>query len=139
MQSCLKLHSEPLRALMGGRQICREEDLTREVMRELLLVQGLITAVEVAEVNVRTMTGEDNRILLDSEDNSVATLKSMVEEQEGTLQQRQMLFLSDGTAHRGAELPHDKLISGPCTVQLLVKPDTRKIILLRVHLTDKNA
>ena len=46
--------NDGLRALMGGRKFCPQEELTREVLLQYLKVKGDIREVNLVEVTVQT-------------------------------------------------------------------------------------
>ena len=111
-----------LRALMGGRKFCPQEELTREVLLQYLKAQGDIREVNLVEVTVQTMSGRSFGVVLEV-DTEVKLLKSGIEEAEGTAARRQdLLMLREGGGREGDEVPlaDDFEISEPCSVALCV-------------------
>ena len=114
--------NDGLRALMGGRKFCPQEELTREVMLQYLKAKGDIREVNLVEVTVQTMSGRCFGVVLET-DTEVCLLKFEIEEAEGTAAHRQdLLMLREGGAKEGDEVPlaDDFEISEPCSVALCV-------------------
>ena len=114
-----------LRALMGGRKFCPQEELTREVLLQFLKSKGDIREVNLVEVTVQTMSGHSFGVVLEA-DSEVALLKSEIEEAEGTAAHRQdLLMLREGGGREGDEVPlaDDFEISEPCSVALCVSAE----------------
>ena len=118
-----------LRALMGGRKFCPQEELTREVLLQYLKVKGDIREVDgLLDITVQTMTGKSFGVVLESGSSAqIGLLKSEIEEAEGTPACRQDLFvLREGEEAAAAEeggvipLSDDVLISESCTIALCV-------------------
>ena len=117
-----------LRALMGGRKFCAQEELTREVLLQYLKAKGDIREVDgLLDITVQTMTGESFGVVLESGSTArIGLLKSEIEEAEGTPACRQDLFvLRVGEAaaeEEGSAVPlaDDFVISDSCTIALCV-------------------
>ena len=117
-----------LRALMGGRKFCPQEELTREVLLQYLKAKGDIREVDgLLDITVQTMTGKSFDVVLESGSTAqIGLLKSEIEEVEGTPACRQDLFvLRVGEAaaeEEGSAVPvaDDFLISDSCTIALCV-------------------
>ena len=111
-----------LRALMGGRKFCPQEELTREVLLKYLKAKGDIREVNLVEVTVQTMSGRSFGVVVEA-DTEVLALKSEIEEAEGTAAHRQdLLMLREGGGREGDEVPlaDDLEISEACSVALCV-------------------
>ena len=114
-----------LRALMGGRKFCPQEDLTQEV---LLQYEGDIREVDgLLDITVQTMTGKSFDVVLETGSSAqIGLLKSEIEEAEGTPACRQdLLVLREGeeaAAEEGSAVPlaDDFVISESCTIALCV-------------------
>ena len=117
-----------LRALMGGRKFCPQEELTREVLLQYLKAQGEIREVEgLLDITVQTMTGKSLDVVLESGSTAqIGLLKSEIEEAEGTPACRQDLFVlregEEAAAEEGSAVPlaDDFVISESCTIALCV-------------------
>ena len=116
-----------LRALMGGRKFCPQEELTREVLLQYLKSKGDIREVDgLLDITVQTMTGKSFDVVLESGSTArIGLLKSEIEEAEGTPACRQDLFvLREGEAAKeeGSAVPlaDDFVISETCTIALCV-------------------
>ena len=74
-----------LRALMGGRKFCPQEELTREVLLQYLKAKGDIREVDgLLDITVQTMTGKSFDVVLESGVSAqVCLLKSEIGEAEG--------------------------------------------------------
>ena len=117
-----------LRALMGGREFCPQEELTREVLLQYLKAKGDIREVDgLLDITVQTMTGKSFDVVLESGSTArIGLLKSEIEEAEGTAAHRQdLLMLREGGAKEGDEVPlaDDFEISEPCSVALCVSAE----------------
>ena len=115
-----------LRALMGGRKFCPQEELTREVLLQYLKVKGDIREVDgLLDITVQTMTGKSFDVVLESGSSAqIGLLKSEIEEAEGTPACRQDLFVLrvGEAAEEGSAVPlaDGFLISESCTIALCV-------------------
>ena len=117
-----------LRALMGGRKFCPQEELTREVLLQYLKTKGDIREVDgLLDITVQTMTGKSFDVVLESGNTAqIGLLKSEIEEAEGTPACRQdLLVLREGeeaAAEEGSAVPlaDDFVISESCTIALCV-------------------
>ena len=117
-----------LRVLMGGREFCLQEELTREVLLQYLKAKGDIREVEgLLDITVQTMTGKSFDVVLESGRTAqIGLLKSEIEEVEGTRACRQDLFVlregEEAAAEDGSAIPlsDDFVISEPCTIALCV-------------------
>ena len=116
-----------LRALMGGRKFCPQEELTREVLLQYLKAKGDIREVEgLLDITVQTMTGKSFDVVLESGSRAqIGLLKSEIEEAEGTPACRQDLFVlreGEAAAEEGSAVPlaDGFVISESCTIALLV-------------------
>ena len=116
-----------LRALMGGRKFCPQEELTREVLLQYLKEKGDIREVDgLLDITVQTMTGKSFDVVLESGSSAqIGLLKSEIEEAEGTPACCQDLFvLRDGAAanEEGSVVPlaDGFVISESCTIALCV-------------------
>ena len=115
-----------LRALMGGRKFCPQEELTREVLLQYLKSKGDIREVDgLLDITVQTMTGKSFDVVLESGSSAqIGLLKSEIEEVEGTPACRQdLLVLRQGeAAEEGSAVPlaDDFVISESCTIALCV-------------------
>ena len=76
---------EGMRAAMGGRKFCAQEELTREVLLQYLKGKGEIREVAgLVDVTVQTMTGRSFDLVLESGAGAtVSQLKAEIEEAEG--------------------------------------------------------
>ena len=95
-----------LRALMGGRKFCPQEELTREVLLQYLKAKGDIREVDgLLDITVQTMTGKSFGVVLESGSSAqICLLKSEIEEAEGTPACRQdLLVLREGEAAAAEE------------------------------------
>ena len=115
-----------LRASMGGRMRCGEEELI-----PLLLAKKKIKVVHTFQVTVQTMTGRSFGVILESGASAtVGQLKAEIEEVEGTLVHRQDLFVLCAEAEKGSEVPllDSFVIAEACTMALCVavKPGERR-------------
>ena len=93
---------------MGGVKLCREEELTRDVLLEFLKSQAAIEEAKgLVEVTVHTMAGASFRVMLEEEGGSsnVGALKAEIEEAEGAARHRQELFVLVAGADDGSEEP----------------------------------
>ena len=115
---------EGMRAAMGGRKFCEQEELTREVLLQYLKGKGEIREVAgLVDVTVQTMTGRSFDVVLESGASAtVGQLKAEIEEVEGTLVHRQDLFVLCAEAEKGSEVPllDSFFIVETCTVALCV-------------------
>ena len=115
---------EGMRAAMGGRKYCAQEELTREVLLQYLKGKGEIREVAgLVDVTVQTMTGRSFDVVLESGASAtVGQLKAEIEEVEGTLVHRQDLFVLCAEAEKGSEVPllDSAVIVEACTVALCV-------------------
>ena len=117
-----------LRALMGGRKFCPQEELTREVLLQYLKVKGDIREVEgLLDITVQTMTGKSFDVVLESGSSAkIGLLKSEIEEAEGTPACRQDLFVlregEEAAAEEGRVVPlaDGFVILESCTIALCV-------------------
>ena len=117
-----------LRALMGGRKFCPQEELTREVLFQYLKAKGDIREVDgLLDVTVQTMTGKSFDVVLESGSTAqIGLLKSEIKEAEGTPACRQDLFVlragEAAVAEEGSAVPlaDDFVISESCTIALCV-------------------
>ena len=117
-----------LRALMGGRKFCPQEELTREVLLHYLKAKGDIREVEgLLDITVQTMTGKSFDVVLESGITArIGLLKSEIEEAEGTRACRQDLFVlrvgEAAAAEEGSDVPLTDafVISESCTIALCV-------------------
>ena len=117
-----------LRALMGGRKFCPQEELTREVLLQYLKSKGDIREVDgLLDITVQTMTGKSFDVVLESGSTAqIGLLKSEIEEAEGTPACRQDLFVlrvgEAAAAEEGSAVPlaDDFMISDSCTIALCV-------------------
>ena len=117
-----------LRALMGGRKFCPQEELTREVLLQYLKAKGEIREVEgLLDITVQTMTGKSFDVMLESGSIArIGLLKSEIEEAEGTPACRQNLLVlrvgEEAAAEEGSAVPlsDDFMISESCTIALCV-------------------
>ena len=116
-----------LRALMGGRKFCPQEELTREVLLKYLKAKGDIREVDgLLDITVQTMTGKSFDVVLESGSTAqIGLLKSETEEAEGTPACRQDLFVlrvGEAAAEEGSAVPlaDDFVISESCTIALCV-------------------
>ena len=120
-----------LRALMGGRKFCPQEELTREVLLQYLKAKGGIREVDgLLDITVQTMTGKSFDVMLEPGSGAqIGLLKSEIEEAEGTPACRQDLFVlcvgEAAAAEEGSAVPlaDDFLISDSCTIALCVAID----------------
>ena len=125
----VKIVDEGLRKLMGGVKLCREEELTRAVMLEILKSQGSIEEVGgLVEVTVQTMAGASFGVALEEGGGSksnVRALKVEIKEAQGTPSHLQKLFMLGEDAEGGSEEPlsDDFEIESACTVVLCVKTE----------------
>ena len=128
-----------LRALMGGRKFCPQEELTREVLLQYLKAKGDIREVNLVEVTVQTMSGRSFGVVVEA-DTEVIALKSEIEEVEGTAAHRQdLLMLREGGAKEGDEVPlaDDLEISEACSVALCMAVGAGDLdVLFRFFLLD---
>ena len=102
--------NDGLRALMGRRKFCPQEDLTREVLLQYLKAKGDIREVDgLLDITVQTMTGKSFDVVLESGSSAqIGLLKSEIEEAEGTPACRQdLLVLREGeaAAEEGSAVP----------------------------------
>ena len=115
---------EGMRAAMGGRKFCPQEELTREVLLQYLKGKGEIREVAgLVDVTVQTMTGRSFDVVLESGASAtVGQLKAEIEEVEGTLVHRQDLLVLCAEAEKGSEVPllDSVVIAEACTVALCV-------------------
>ena len=115
---------EGMRAAMGGRKFCAQEELTREVLLQYLKGKGEIKEVAgLVDVTVQTMTGRSFDVVLESGASAtVGQLKAEIEEVEGTLVHRQDLFVLCAEAEKGSEVPlsDSAVFAEDCTVALCV-------------------
>ena len=115
---------EGMRAAMGGRKYCAQDELTREVLLQYLKGKGEIRELAgLVEVTVQTMTGRSFDVVLESGARAtVGQLKAEIEEVEGTLVHRQDLFVLCAEAEKGSEVPlaDSFVIAEACTVALCV-------------------
>ena len=117
-----------LRALMGGRKFCPQEELTREVLLQYLKAKGDIREVDrLLDITVQTMTGKSFDVVLESGSSAlIGLLKSEIEEVEGTPACRQDLFVlrvgEAAAAEEGSAIPlaDGFVISESCTIALCV-------------------
>ena len=117
-----------LRALMGGRKFCPQEELTRDVLLRYLKAKEDIRKVEgLLNITVQTMAGKSFDVVLESGSSAqIGLLKSEIEEAEGTPACRQdLLVLREGeaaAAEEGSAVPlaDDFLLSDSCTIALCV-------------------
>ena len=113
-----------MRAAMGGRKFCAQEELTREVLLQYLKGKGESREVAgLVDVTVQTMTGRSFDVVLESGASAtVGQLKAEIEEVEGTLVHRQDLFVLCVEAEKGSEVPllDSFVIEEACTVALCV-------------------
>ena len=128
-----------LRALMGGRKFCPQEELTREVLLQYLKGKGDIREVEgLLDVTVQTMTGKSFDVVLESGSTArIGLLKSEIEEAEGTPACRQDLFvLREGEVAAAEEegsavpLADDFVISDSCTIALCVAIEPGRLAIV---------
>ena len=98
---------EGMRAAMGGRKYCPEDELTREFLLQYLKDKGEIKEVAgLVNITVQTMTGRSFDVVLESGASAtVGQLKAEIEEVEGTLVHRQDLFVLCAEAEKGSEVP----------------------------------
>ena len=127
---------EEMRAAMGGRKYCKEEELTREVMLQYLKAKGEIKEVEgLVDVTVQTMTGHSFGIVLEAGAGAqVHVLKDEIAEAEGIPVQRQdllMLSIEGGKGGQGSGEPlaEDFVIEADCTVALCVASTQGKVLV----------
>ena len=127
---------EEMRAAMGGRKYCKEEELTREVMLQYLKAKGEIKEVEgLVDVTVQTMTGHSFGIVLEAGAGAqVHVLKDEIKEAEGIPVKRQDLFVlsvKGGKGGQGSEVPlaEDFVIEADCTVALCVASTQGKVLV----------
>ena len=119
---------EGMRAAMGGRKFCAQDELTREVLLQYLKGKGEIREVAgLVEVTVQTMTGRSFDVVLESGASAtVGQLKAEIEEVEGTRVHRQDLFVLCAEAEKGSEVPlvDSFVIAEACTVAscVAIKP-----------------
>ena len=121
-----------LRALVGGRKFCPQEELTREVLLQYLKARGDIREVDgLLDITVQTMTGKSFDVVLECGSTAqIGLLKSEIEEAEGTPACRQDLFvLREGkaaAAEEGSAIPlsDDFVILETCTIALCVAVET---------------
>ena len=122
-QQLVKLPEE-MRAAMGGRKFCPQEELTREVLLQYLKGKGEIREITgLVDVTVQTMTGRSFDVVLESGASAtVGQLKAEIEEVDGTLVHRQDLFVLCAEAEKGSEVPlsDNFVLKEPCTVALCV-------------------
>ena len=107
-----------LRAAMGGRRKCREEELV-----PLLLAKKRIKVVQTFQVTVQTMSGRSFDVVLESGASAtVGQLKAEIEEVEGTPIHRQDLFVLCAEAEKGGEVPLSDsfVILESCTIALCI-------------------
>ena len=117
-----------LRALMGGRKFCPQEELTREVLLQYLRAKGDIREVEgLLDITVQTMTGKSFDVALESGSSAqIGLLKCEIAEAEGTPACRQDLFVlregEEAAAEEGRVVPlaDDFVISESCTIALCI-------------------
>ena len=77
---------------MGGKRYCKESELSRGVLLSCLRAKGEITRVKLLSVKVTAMGGLSNEYTLESTNNKVTDLKSLVEESQGIPRFDQQLF-----------------------------------------------
>lgn len=131
-----------LRALMGGRKFCPQEELTRELLLQYLKAEGDIREVEgLLDITVQTMTGKSSDVVLESGSSAqIGLLKSEIEEAEGTPACRQDLFvLRQGEAaatEEGSAVPlaDNFVISETCTMALCVAVEPGQHVLAQANL-----
>ena len=131
-----------LRALMGGRKFCPQEELTREVLLKYLKSKGDIREVDgLLDITVQTMTGKSFDVVLESGSSAqIGLLKSEIEEAEGTPGCRQdLLVLREGAAASNEEgsavpLADDFVISESCTMALCVAIEPGQHALAQAYL-----
>ena len=115
---------EEMRAAMGGRKYCDQEELTGEVLLQYLKGKGEIREVAgLVDVTVQTMTGRSFDLVLESGASAtVGQLKAEIEAVEGTLVYRQDLFVLCAEAEKGSEVPLSDtfVLAEDCTVALCV-------------------
>ena len=107
-----------LRSAMGGRRSCHEDELV-----PLLLANKRLRVVRTFQITVQTMTGRSFDVNLESGASAtVGQLKAEIEEVEGTLVDRQDLFVLCAEAEKGSEVPLSDsfVIAEACTVALCV-------------------
>ena len=126
---------EEMRAAMGGRKYCKEEELTREVMLQYLKAKEEIKEVSLVDVTVQTMTGHSFGIVLEAGAGAqVHVLKDEIKQAEGIPVQRQdLLMLSieggKGGQDSGEPLAEDFVIEADCTVALCVASTQGKALV----------
>ena len=127
---------EEMRAAMGGRKYCKEEELTREVMLQYLKAKGEIKEVEgLVDVTVQTMTGHSFGIVLEAGAGAqVHVLKDEIKQAEGIPVKRQdllMLSIEGGKGGQGSGEPlaGDFVIEADCTVALCVASPQGKVLV----------
>ena len=107
-----------LRAAMGGRRSCHEDELV-----PLLLANKRLRVVRTFQITVQTMTGRSFGVSLEEGGNAtVSVLKSEIQEVEGTAAPRQDLFLLCDGAKEGSEEPllDDFMLADSCAVALCI-------------------
>jgi hypothetical protein len=88
---------ETLQGFMHGKRICKEKDLTREIMLSALRLSGSIRrCAKLLQFNVATLDGETTVINIEygEETSTVEDVKQEIEEATGMKKERQLLFLS---------------------------------------------
>ena len=127
---------EGMRAAMGGRKYCKEEELTREVLLKYLKAKDEIKEVEgLVDVTVQTMTGHSFGVVLEAGAGAqVHVLKDEIKQAEGIPVQRQdLLMLSieggKGGQGNGEPLAEDFVIEADCTVALCVASTQGKVLV----------
>ena len=124
---------EGMRAAMGGRKYCKEEELTREVMLQYLKAKEEIKEVSLVDVTVQTMTGHSFGIVLEAGAGAqVHVLKDEIKQAEGIPVKRQDLFVlsvEGEQVRQGSEVPlaDDFVIEADCTVALCVDSTQGKV------------
>ena len=115
---------EGMRAAMGGRKYCGQDELTREVLLQYLKGTGEVREVAgLVDVTVQTMSGRSFDVVLESGASAtVGQLKAEIEEVDGTPVHRQDLFVLCAEAEKGSEVPllDSFVVTEACTVALCV-------------------
>ena len=115
---------EGLRAAMGGRRFCREDELTRDVLLSYLKAEGQVTEVELMKVLVQATDGTQLELTVER-GGDVRELKADIERVRGMPQHRQDLFILDDKSEGGGgacdPLPDGSEIPVGCVLALCAR------------------
>jgi hypothetical protein len=110
---------ENLGSLLGGRLVCKEDELTREVLLEHLFCVGSISRCHVRRVTIQQLGGRE--IHMDVATTSIKAIKKTISRLEGIAPETQTLRDVNGT---GEALADNTVIQTACVLVLTVGATT---------------